>query len=458
MSYLTNAFVAPTYNGFGHSKVQGTSNNVFGPTHKAFGSFSEPILNSASSTLSKQTISLTQILQNNREAINQLNRGLITRGYALVEMPSDLVQQVDDCLSTLETFFARDKSFKKGFAKAPIFGYFDVTKKESFRVMTGPRLNEHRLPIGFEAHKDLALTLDQIMHTVALVSGLFPCLMQRSKEDDLDIPLFNVKKRWGMFDVALYQRDQKGDKGSNLSLPIASDKVECQEHYDPGLLSISVRSTQPGLELKDEFNRWIPMRNYLKENKNIAIIWAGNAASVINPQVKRCVHRVVCNSMNDQNNSMMNLPENPRIAIWYEICTADQEHKELYSEASKNDLSDSLKMTILKTSPRPNLPSEVRGWTRAGSTAISHRHQTRPTSPIRKSSDLQGMRNRPDRGVEIAKKFEDNTGIPMSKSGLPLGGSRPAKKELTKPDIPISQLTGLPMFSTMNSYHRFFQR
>jgi hypothetical protein len=113
-------------------------------------------------------IPLNQLLQNDREAINQLNNGLTTRGYVFVQLSDDLVQLVDDCLATLETFFSRDKIYKKGFSKAPIFGYFDVPHKESFRVMTGPRLDEHKLPIGFESHKELALTLDQIMHTLSV--------------------------------------------------------------------------------------------------------------------------------------------------------------------------------------------------------------------------------------------------------------------------------------------------
>jgi hypothetical protein len=185
------------------------------------------------------------------------------------------------------------------------------------------------------------------------VSGLFPNLIDKAKENALDIPLFNVKKRWGMFDVARYYRDSDGLK----NLPGSAVGIDCQEHFDPGLLSISVRSTEPGLELKDEFGRWIPGPN----SKKVGVIWAGNAATRINPQIKRCL--------------------------------------------------------------RPHVENEKQS--------------------------------------SVAAKFEGETGIPMSKSGLSSSNLKSLHKDksytktVDQSHIPISSLTGLPMFPTMNSFQRF---
>ncbi len=255
------------------------------------------------------------------------------------------------------------------------------------------------------------------------MSGLFPNLIDKAKENALDIPLFNVKKRWGMFDVARYYRDSDGLK----NLPGSAVGIDCQEHFDPGLLSISVRSTEPGLELKDEFGRWIPGPN----SKKVGVIWAGNAATRINPQIKRCVHRVICprlkpniQAFNSNRNSMLCRLEadklRPRVAIWHEICTADQEHKELMNNANDPQVAQ---IPGKGFSLRPHVENEKQS--------------------------------------SVAAKFEGETEIPMSKSGLSSSNLKSLHKDksytktVDQSHIPISSLTGLPMFATMNSFQRF---
>lgn len=90
-------------------------------------------------------------------------------------------------------------------------------------------------------------------------------------------------------------------------------ELNCEEHIDPGLLSLHLKSTQPGLQLKDEYGNWIDCLN----NKDIAIIWTGDMACKINPEIHPGIHRVI------------NIDNMPRIGMWYEICIKEQEHKEL---------------------------------------------------------------------------------------------------------------------------------
>src|SRR5690606_10543256 len=125
---------------------------------------------------------------------------------------------------------------------------------------------------------------------------LFPNIKNDGSKNQ--IPLFFKDNKWGMLDITKYMNDN-----SKIGM-------NCDEHYDPGLLSIHYRSTQPGLQLKDEYGRWINPPS----DKRITIIWAGDIATKINPLIKHGHHRV------------LNLNSNkPRIALWYEICTSKQE-------------------------------------------------------------------------------------------------------------------------------------
>ena len=112
-----------------------------------------------------------------------------------------------------------------------------------------------------------------------------------------------------MFDIAKYYNN-------------CNRIINCNEHYDPGLLSLSLRSTQPGLQLKDEFGKWIipPHRN------DVAILWTGDMANKINPILKKGIHRVI----------RPNGLDKPRISIWYEICIEKQEHTDLLKNGKIN--------------------------------------------------------------------------------------------------------------------------
>jgi len=132
-------------------------------------------------------LSLTAILQNNKQAIDRMNNGLKIRGYVIVELDNELINQIDNCMKIIENFFENDKEYKKLYYKKPIFGYFDVKHKESFRFLTGSRLEEQKLPIGFDEIKNLIHMMDQIMFTLTTVSTLFPNIIEKSKE--LKIPL-----------------------------------------------------------------------------------------------------------------------------------------------------------------------------------------------------------------------------------------------------------------------------
>ena len=89
---------------------------------------------------------LTSVLQNDKDSVMTFCNDLKTRGYAFVKLPNDVVKKVDIATKIIEDFYTKDKSYKNMFKKEPIFGYFDVSHKESFRFLTGTRLDEQKLP------------------------------------------------------------------------------------------------------------------------------------------------------------------------------------------------------------------------------------------------------------------------------------------------------------------------
>lgn len=59
-------------------------------------------------------------------------------------------------------------------------------------------------------------------------------------------------------------------------------------HSDPGVFSLSLKSTAPGLQLFDpETNAWIdcPL--------DVAVLWCGSAVKTLNPDMPLGLHRVV---------------------------------------------------------------------------------------------------------------------------------------------------------------------
>jgi hypothetical protein len=261
---------------------------------------------------------LDNIIQNDKTTIKYLSESIKKRGYTFVRLPYSLVKLIDECTIIMENFFLQETEYKNFFSKKPIFGYSKVNHKENFRFLTLDRLNEHNLPTNFTKIKHLISIIDKLMYRIVLLTSpyLFPKLIEitntkkifdANKLSKYDIPLFDKEKKWSMFDVSKYYNDGK------------RDNLNCEEHYDPGLLSIHLRSTAKGLQLKNEYNEWINPPN----DKNIAIIWTGGIAKKINPNINTGIHRV------KNTNS-------PRIAMWYEICISSQEHKELDSDIKIN--------------------------------------------------------------------------------------------------------------------------
>jgi len=158
----------------------------------------------------------------------------------------------------------------------------------------------------------------------------------------LDIPLLQSDSaQWSMLDIAYYLNDAIKFAESELIV-----EENCAPHYDPGLLSLSVLSTHTGLELYNPLNeQWIP---HTGEDKQLAVLWCGKAAlEASNGLLRPAVHKVIRQL------------DKPRMAIWYEICTAQQVPKvsrplikKLIQQHSLNNIPKEHSEDIIIKSPK----------------------------------------------------------------------------------------------------------
>lgn len=363
---------------------------------------------------------LNKILENDKLAVTTICNDLTTRGYSFIRLTPQMVEQIDNCVKIIDGFFNKNINYKKGFEKEPIFGYYDVRHKESFRFLTGSRLDEQKLPDDFKPIKNLINKVDQIMHTMTLLCTPYIFKNIMSKAEELDIPMFNAKRSsWGMFDMVKYL-----NTGTRKEL-------NCKEHIDPGLLSFSLRSTEPGLQLMDEYGKWIKPPH----DSNIAILWTGDAATKINPKIKPGYHRVV--NPEPLNFSNSNKPK-PRISMWHEICCASQERLDLLKKdgilKSKNYQSTT------------GLPSYK---------SIENLKSNGSTETESKSKPDWGKiyKYNPNKGINLvqAKIDEDVSGIPVSKSLPPKTKQQFQQEEKNKHYTDQGSYL-LDMFDTTSKY------
>jgi len=273
-------------------------------------------------------VPLQGLLDGDLETVASVETDLRRRGWALVELTRELSEAVTDAREPLEAFFGKKETYKTRFAHPPIFGFVQVPHKQSLRVLTGERLQEQRLPQECGANvRRLAALLDTAIVGVAgsLLQGtsLFPIIGSvNALGRMLDLPLLQegADKPFAMLDVAYYLNDRiPGDGGAGTLPP-----MNCVEHYDPGLFSLSVLSTEAGLQLYDQgSDEWVDapaVDGGSRAQPIVAVLWSGTAAvDGSKGAIKPAIHRV----------QYPKEAGRPRMSMWLELCTAAQEHSEL---------------------------------------------------------------------------------------------------------------------------------
>jgi len=225
-------------------------------------------------------------------------------------------------INPINTFFSRTLEEKESFQGPGFFGYSNVEHKESFRWLTGSRFEDHQKRLPEEISQmitELTIAMDKIMIDLVtvLAKPLFQTdLLNLAKQCDLPLLLPNdsTNKSFGMMDIAHYMNSPQ--LLAKTKLPPG---INCAPHHDPGLISLSILSTAPGLQLFDPVTgEWL---EHTGEDKSVGVIWCGSAAKeVTNGVIKPGLHRV------------STYEGQKRIALWYEVCKRTQENhnEELY--------------------------------------------------------------------------------------------------------------------------------
>lgn len=151
----------------------------------------------------------------------------------------------------------------------------------------------------------MAQEVDSILRGIAL--AISPeCFASNHDRMQNEVCLFSQTDSFALLDVVLYNNNASISSKNNGKMTL-----NCEPHYDPGLLSLSIFSTSPGLELlgfKGGKEEWIapPL------DPDVGVVWAGHLASLLsNSRIKPGNHRVV-------------VGEAPRLTCWVEACSLDQ--------------------------------------------------------------------------------------------------------------------------------------
>jgi hypothetical protein len=379
---------------------------------------------------------LEKIWEGEEKSLERLRTELVQKGWCRVVMPESLVKVIENVKEPLEKFFQLPLDQKEGFKWNYVFGFTSVTHKESFRWLTKDLYDPSIFPPDCkESLGELSQLMDKVMIDLFKSSSsvLFNNPDKLGKE--LDIPLLKSKDvQWSMLDVAYYFNNSQ--KFAESSLVVDEN---CAPHYDPGLLSLSILSTHIGLELFDPISqKWIP---HTGEEKQIGIIWCGKAAQdASNGLLRPAVHKVIRQL------------DKPRMAIWYEICTANQvpePARPLVESIVKSKSQPQSQTPQPKLIPTPNpIPKQPSRWDSIFNSFKSvfdsgdneqkntNKNTNNNTNKLEARKGIPPTKKRPNNNLRLTEAY---SGIPMSKSGKIL--DRPPNKNLLKNE-PFS---GIPM-------------
>eukprot|EP01113_Clastostelium_recurvatum_P015145 TRINITY_DN1836_c0_g1_i3.p1 TRINITY_DN1836_c0_g1~~TRINITY_DN1836_c0_g1_i3.p1 ORF type:complete len:404 (-),score=85.08 TRINITY_DN1836_c0_g1_i3:42-1253(-) len=286
-------------------------------------------------------VSLSDVRAKNEGAINDLLHQMRTKGWCVVDLTMSpefpqgyqpLVQPkralglslAKESVGALHSFFQEDEGSKSKYTLLNGYGYSRVDHKQSLHYLSDPsymrprevKYSEPYLPPGLSFIPNLTTCMDTLV--MDLIQWVFapalsitdPTFAHRS---DLPLAFFGPTC---MLDAAWYHNTRTGehDPAHPPSVGTSTMEVNCVPHYDPGLFSLSVYSSSPGLQLYDPGSHtWMagPV-NTVPGCEMYGVLWLGEAAHVASHGTFRVgVHRVVYG-------------HDSRLTLWYEACTVGQ--------------------------------------------------------------------------------------------------------------------------------------
>lgn len=272
-------------------------------------------------TTAQTIVDLRGICRDETAAIDFCIHALQTRGWVLVRLHKDLRLASNAAGEVLEQFFQAygpEQANRNDLPRAfrfpghPLLGYdSNDPNRQAVRILTGSELHCQTLPKSLNKPlKELARLVDSKLERISNL--LCPRLFGLSANDmgkSCDLPFFRKDEtNYTLMEAAYYRNNE------------SSREVVCSSHYDPGLFSLNVFVSEPGLQFQDEHSQWHDM------DPSLGVLWTGSAAQEIQQNteitfppgfpktVTPGIHRVVRSTTLNQ----------PRLSVWSEICTKSQ--------------------------------------------------------------------------------------------------------------------------------------
>lgn len=265
---------------------------------------------------------LEHLMAGDAAAIASATEALQAQGWFFLALSEQLVSESRALAEEMEAFFEKTPVEDKDGYAADVFGYHRQEKKEGFRCLTG-----HRLPskLMSEQINVMAHRMDMVSRSVleALCRACFGCSPELLRPPPC---LLDEADSFGTLDVVYYYNFGNGDA------PLV------EPHFDAGLFSFSLFQTRYGLELQDRHGVWVPVPSA----NDVGVVWAGNMAHEFSKgKIQNGVHRVMPDSQ-------------PRLTIWYEVCSRAQvEHALQEEEAAESSSLSTWIVSSLNLIARP---------------------------------------------------------------------------------------------------------
>jgi len=266
-----------------------------------------------------EVISISDLFSSDHDlcvtSIDKLKEALMCNGWAFVRIDEELFNTCVTCIEKADCFFNKDAEYKNIYLLPTKLGYIpkreELNFKESIHVVTGEIIKDITLPIEI---KDDIITISEAMDSLSMrLYKLFieKIILKGVDINAIDIPLIRaestetkpIKCRYGMLDIVKY---------SALN---TKREYYVAAHSDPGLFSISVKSTSPGLKMYNrKVNEWVNIP------PDSSILWCGLAAEEMSKgSIKSGLHAVTVND------------NAPRLSMWYEVCVAEQHRTSVHT-------------------------------------------------------------------------------------------------------------------------------
>lgn len=399
-------------------------------------------------------LSLSLLKKGDAESVRRFQKHMAEDGWAFVELDEALVSLISSTSSDLTNFFEntpQEKKFQHSTnlvggkqTDGPVYGYnSDPPRKQGLRLLTNQRLSPEWIPKTCPSLVPLTNALHQNM--LQLVTSISPHLFGTTAEQlgaEWNVPLLRSNDhpkthlkapgggQFGMLDAAYYFNKKE------FTL------VNCEEHTDPGLLSLSVLSTQPGLQLKKMSGKkeWVDAPAGV--GQRFAVIWGGKLIqSITDGQLKAGIHRVI------------NIPDSPpRMSLWLECVTETQDlaltAPLLMQLRADVNVEKTQLDAMARNSKRTGVPMSKK--IPPSQLDVMAKHSQRSGVPMSKSGGLTRRPlpphedNQPTR-LDAMMIDAEITGIPMSKSAPPpqyQSGPEPTRLDTMMID---AEVTGIPM-------------